>query len=358
MIRALFLIFTFAIAFTSHAQGFRFIEPSQYFCHKTENDFVIDGNIHKEVWSKAEWTNPFVDIEGHDAEKPYYETKAKMLWSNKYLYFAFELKEEHIWATLTQKDAVIYHNNDIEIFIDTNGDTHDYFELELNAFNTIWDLFLSRPYREGGPVLNGFDFAGLKTAVQINGTLNNPNDIDKSWTVEVAIPWSNLITSSSHRRLPRHGEHMRINFSRVQWDTEIADGNYRKKTNAETGKPLPENNWVWSPTGVIDMHRPELWGIVFFTDNAKPAESASLYQKDTEELRQLLAFVYKEQKKWKRSEGKWAPTLAKLNIAPELIRKYGLKMNVMTYSFEAYGTTPKSKVRYCCNNEGRLIKIN
>jgi hypothetical protein len=39
----------------------------------------------------------------------------------------------------------------------------------------------------------------------------------------------------------------------VEWDTEIVDNKYVKKTGAN-GKPLPENNWVWSPQGAIDMH--------------------------------------------------------------------------------------------------------
>ena len=348
------LIVLFSIGIQLQAQEFRFIETEHYLCQKIDHDFTIDGNINKEEWQEAAWTNLFVDIEGRDIKKPYYDTRAKMLWSDQYLYFAFELKDHHIWANITQKDAVIFHDNDIEIFIDANGDTHNYIELELNALNTVWDLFLSKPYREGGPVLNEFNMAGLLTAIQINGTLNDPSDKDESWTVEVAIPWKNLVTTSQYRRIPKHGENMRINFSRVQWDTEVVDGKYEKLRNTETGKPLPENNWIWSPMGVIDMHRPELWGIVTFVDHQ---DNQSFYNPDEETLRQLLAHIYKQQRLEKNKNGKYFQSLKPLKIKPDLLKKYHIQMNVLEFTYEIIGSTPDKSISYYCNNEGRLIQI-
>ncbi|MOA60915.1 hypothetical protein D3C78_1859260 [compost metagenome] len=55
-----------------------------------------------------------------------------------------------------------------------------------------------------------------------------------------------------------------MNFSRVQWDFEVKDGKYVKKSDPQTGKTLPEYNWVWSNMGVINMHIPEKWGEVTF----------------------------------------------------------------------------------------------
>ena len=65
-----------------------------------------------------------------------------MLWDDDYLYIAAELEEPHVWATLTQHDAVIFHDNDFEVFLNPEGDSHLYAELELNALNTTWDLLL------------------------------------------------------------------------------------------------------------------------------------------------------------------------------------------------------------------------
>src|SRR6202012_3291705 len=89
--------------------------------------------------------------------------------------------------------------------------------------------------------------------------------IDKGWTVEIAIPLRAL-SVNDHFRKPRNGAMWRINFSRVEWDTDVKDGKYVKQTDTD-GHPRPEHNWVWSPQGVINMHFPERWGYLLFSDN-------------------------------------------------------------------------------------------
>ncbi len=95
----------------------------------------------------------------------------KMLWDDEFLYIAADLLEPDIWGTLTTRDAVIFQDNDFEVFIDPDGDTHDYFELEVNALKTAWDLLLPQPYRDGGSAIDGWDIAGLEVGVDIRGTL-------------------------------------------------------------------------------------------------------------------------------------------------------------------------------------------
>src|SRR5690606_40527589 len=60
------------------------------------------------------------------------------------------LEEPHINGKLHKRDEVIYYDNDFEVFIDPKGTTHNYFEIEINALNTVFDLRLPRPYRNGG----------------------------------------------------------------------------------------------------------------------------------------------------------------------------------------------------------------
>ena len=62
-----------------------------------------------------------------------------------------------------------------------------------------------------------------------------------------------------------------MNFSRVQWLVDVVDGKYCKRTGAD-GKWLPEDNWVWAATGLIDIHCPEFWGFVFFTEHGESME--------------------------------------------------------------------------------------
>ncbi len=260
--------------------------PKKYFCPKVDNSPVIDGIIKDSEWVKSEWTDKFVDIEGKKAKTPTYRTTVKMCWDNDYFYFAAMMEEPHIWAKLEERDSVIFYDNDFEIFIDPDGDTKNYYEFEMNALNTVWDLLLVNAYRDGSPsAIDSWDIQGLKTAVHIDGSINDPSDKDKGWSVEVAIPWK-VLEECSQGAPPKHGDVWRVNFSRVEWDTDIANGEYIKKN-------APEHNWVWSPQGIINMHYPELWGYVIFREDDKKElpENFVMLEKIKWQLRRLY---YKE----------------------------------------------------------------
>ena len=105
-----------------------------------------------------------------------------MLWDDEYFYVAAEMEEPDLWGTLTERDSVIFHDNDFEVFIDPDGDTHAYYELEVNALGTPWDLMLIKPYRDGGRAIDAWDIAGLQVGVDVRGTLNRPGDRDDGWS--------------------------------------------------------------------------------------------------------------------------------------------------------------------------------
>ena len=232
-------------------------EPRHYDCRRAAAPIVIDGRMNEPSWRHAPWTKPFVDIQGEAEPRPRFRTRVKMLWDDEYLYVAAELEEPHVWATLTQHDAVIFQDNDFEVFLNPTGDGRNYFEFEINALNTGWDLFLPKPYKQGGRADNSWEIPGLRTAVHVNGTLNDPRNRDHGWTVEIAIPWTAYASRADVKR-PSAGDVWRVNFSRVEWRVETAGGSYRKAPG------FKEDNWVWSPQGVINMHVPERWGFMRF----------------------------------------------------------------------------------------------
>jgi hypothetical protein len=198
-----------------------FAHPKGYVCYRAASPITIDGDLTDAAWEAAPWTDAFADIEGDKQPKPRFRTRLKMLWDDEALYIAAELEEPHVWATLTEHDSVIFHDNDFEVFLDPDGDNHLYAELELNAKNTTWDLLLTKPYRDGGKALNGWEIKGLKTGVLVNGTLNDPRDKDTGWTLEIRWPWKGLKELMTQPAMPpKDGEQWRINFSRVEWDTE------------------------------------------------------------------------------------------------------------------------------------------
>lgn len=243
----------------------KIILPKHYIVNKINDQINIDGRDDELAWNNAIYTDDFIDIEG--SKTPSQKTNVKMLWDEKFLYVFAKLYENHIWGDITKRDEVIYYNNDFEVFINPNDDVFSYGEIEINALGTEWDLFLNRPYRLKGKADSSWDINGLKSAVDISGTLNDPNDLDDYWTVEIAIPLKEIekLNTSGKDEKVISGDVWRINFSRVNWDFEINNGVYSRKK--ENGKYLPEYNWVWSPQGIINMHVPENWGYLVFSEN-------------------------------------------------------------------------------------------
>ncbi len=233
-------------------------QSPQYTCNHAVDTLTIDGVLSEESWFQAPWTQLFIDIEGERKPKPSLDTKVKMVWDEKYLYIGAELEDPHVWATLEGRDEIIYHDNDFEVFIDPDGDKLFYYEIEINANNAVMDLLMTRPYYMGGRYIMSMNMEGLKHAVHVEGTLNHPQDHDKGWTVEMAIPMKILCEQLPKKGYPQEEDQWRVNFSRVQWDTDIVNGRYLKNNN-------PEHNWVWSPTGKVDIHRPQRWGYVRFS---------------------------------------------------------------------------------------------
>ncbi|MFQ9697388.1 MAG: carbohydrate-binding family 9-like protein [Zhenhengia sp.] len=229
--------------------------PPVYMCKKATKPFTLDGNIDKPFWEDIPFTDYFVDIEGDKRPMPRFKTRAKMTWDDENFYFGAVLEGPEIWATLTERDCVIFQDNDFEIFIDSNSDTHAYFEFEMNALNTVWDLMLTKPYRDGGKPINAFDIQGMQTAVHIDGELNNPKADNKRWMVEVVMPFAVLRQGQDdYNRNPKAGEYYRVNFSRVHWRVDETETGFTKQINPETGRSYPEDNWVWAPTGLINIH--------------------------------------------------------------------------------------------------------
>jgi transglutaminase-like putative cysteine protease len=292
------------------------IAPRQYLCKRAGEPIVVDGKLDEAAWRSVPWTDDFVDIQGGARPKPRFRTRAKMLWDDDFLYIAAEIEEPHVWGTITNHDAVIFRDPDFEVFIDPKGETQPYYEFEMNALNTTWDLLLPKPYMDGGKARNEWEISGAKTATQIQGTLNDARDTDKGWTVELAFPWKVLGEHARHPGPPTEGEQWRVNFSRVEWQITAASGVERKIPSKS------EDNWVWSPQGVIDMHRPEQWGVVQFTKDTG-ASSGSVAPIPGKGARDLALEVYYAQRDYWAAHKRYATNMSELKLASEHVTATG-----------------------------------
>jgi hypothetical protein len=179
--------------------------------------------------------------------------------------------EPNVTATLTERDSYIWLDNDVEFFL---AGEDCYYELEVNAFGTRYEVFFVEQaaltpssrflpefdlYRRDVDVLAGFqdtsrngrypkrwafrdwDFPGLRTAVRIDGRINDPSHTDNGWTLELALPWAGMASLFGGRALPPEpGESLRAQFFRFEL-VDAPDG------QASLG-------WALNSHGVYDSH--------------------------------------------------------------------------------------------------------
>lgn len=241
---------------------------------------TIDGKLDEDCWKNATRSRPFTDLISGDAV--HLDTRAAVLWDDQYLYVGYWVEEPNVAATLTQRDAPIYKDNDVELFI---AGKDAYYEFEINSYGTIYevlffwlDAFEPKGYHlrpefnrnaKGAKLFNGvgykhprgrrigfwnWDMPGLRSAVHVSGTINNSSDKDQGWTVEIAIPWSSLriLAEGDGRALPpKQGDTWRMDFSRF---------------NVKKGSANDSGGWAWSSHGVWDSHVPECFTYIKFTE--------------------------------------------------------------------------------------------
>ena len=333
-----------------------FPDPNSYICQRAGSLVNVDGILSDEEWSQIEWTDYFQDIEGEGHATPRYKTRAKMMWDDSCLYVAAELEEPNVWANIHKRDAVIFYDNDFEVFIDPDGDTHNYYELEVNALATAWDLLLTKPYRDHGHPIDSWDITDLKVGVSIDGSINNPDDKDRGWTVEIAIPFKVLTECLPNEGAPLTGDYWRINFSRVEWKVRVDNDHYVKLTDPKTGKSLPEDNWVWSPQDHINMHMPEYWGFIYFTDKKAQNSGSEFSLPEYEKTKWLLRNVYYQQVAYHEQFGYYAKTLSELGILNSFKLKNlptpGLEKTIRGY--DAFLPADENKY-WIINEDGEIV---
>jgi hypothetical protein len=262
-------------------------EPS-LIAQKITGPITVDGNIHKQPWQSALWSNRLVDMV--TGAPGLYDTRTAVLWSDTHLYVAFWAEEPFLEAHQTERDSIIFLENDLELFID-GGDC--YYELEINALNTVYEVFFiwRDAYQKNGrfdvPIFDvhqpdavtfggdydrtgasfwrgthprglrwaflNYDMPGLETAVQLDGTLNNKTDIDRGWSLEIGIPWESLHWLANGRSLPpTNGDVWRLLLGRFQ----------KLVVSGQEIQPHPA--MVIDAHGIYDTHQPERWSRVEF----------------------------------------------------------------------------------------------
>lgn len=255
--------------------------PHHYNCQWGDS-ITIDGIITEPDWIAAPWSNDFLDIMGTLRPVPKFPTRFKMLRDNQYLYLAMEITATDIQDILSSTDTLNKANDAVSLFIDPNGDTHDYYEFEISPAGITNDYIYTMPPRDKGKKLQSWSPEGKLMAVKVYGTINNSSDSDYRWNIELALPIDALAGADCH---VTDSATWRINILRR--------AGYTQKLNSIADPNNRPDNWVWSPQGVDDIHYPEMWGYLHFTSpvSGRPAGSPA-HEADSDVYWKLRTLYY------------------------------------------------------------------
>jgi hypothetical protein len=168
-------------------EGPRFGALPEYRVGRAQVPPKIDGELDDAVWQSA--SKVFL-VRSFDGRKPLSATAAQLAYDDENLYVAFDIEDSDIWGTLKNQDDAIYNEEVVEVFIDANGDGRTYNELQVSPHNVQFDASFEE--RRKDLELAKTWKSGMKSAVTLVGTIDNPDDKDERWRVEMAIPHRSL----------------------------------------------------------------------------------------------------------------------------------------------------------------------
>lgn len=265
---------------------------ADYTAFRLQTPLTLDGSLSDPAWQKAPKSERFVDMA--TGAPGLLDTRSAILWDDDNLYVGFWVEEPYPKASQTERDSLIFRENDVELFID-GGDS--YYEFEINALNTVYEVFFiwrdaykkrgrfdlpefdlvdREAYSFGGNfdrtedhfwrgthprgtrwAFLDWDFPGLQTAVHIDGNLNDRSEESKGWTAMLILPWAGMKHLANGRNLPpTEGDVWKMFLGRFQ--------------KLEIGTERVQAAWCLTPHGVYDTHMPDKFTAIEFTERTAP----------------------------------------------------------------------------------------
>jgi hypothetical protein len=219
-------------------------EKPLYVVYRTQAPIVVDGKLDDAFWKKAPAVGPFVNnTDGSDSPL---QTEAKLAYDDEYLYFAFKSYDDNIWSTHTVRDAHLWKEEVVEVFLKADPSQSSYIELEVNPLGTMLDIFLldiRKPLR-----YESWNSHGMQWAVDVQGTVDGEPG-DELWTCEIALPLADVVPAPQIP--PQPGDRWMLNLYRVE--------------NRPNRAGL-----AWSPTKKPDFHVPSMFGEIEFSAKSLP----------------------------------------------------------------------------------------
>jgi len=219
-----------------------------YACKRVpDNSITVDGELDDPGWTNIEPVGDFILSDG--SRPAARQTVARACWDSVYLYISFESDDPDIWGTFFRRDQEIFEEEVVEAFLDPDSDLVEYYEFQTSPRGTLFDAVISNPTGSRDDLVadRTWDCDGWLSAVHVDGTLDNREDTDKSWTVEWAIPFASIPGGPNNP--PKPGDTWRVNLYRID------------------RTPTPEFS-CWSPTLATppNFHIPTRFGTLLFVE--------------------------------------------------------------------------------------------
>ena len=238
--RRLFLtLFVLCCAVGASAQSLPVYEVA-----RVTSSINIDGKLDEKAWADAPLVGTFVN--NRDGSRSELQTEARVLYDERFIYFAFRVVDQNVWATMKRRDEHLWLEEVVEVFLQANPSIPNYIELEVNPLGTMLDIYLID--RRKPLHYESWNSEHLRWAVQVEGTVDG-QDGDRGWSCELALPFED-IASATHVP-PQPGDRWRMNLYRVEQKPKVAE-------------------LAWSPTLQDDFHVLPRLGEIVFTDHQLP----------------------------------------------------------------------------------------
>lgn len=216
----------------------------------------LDGKLEEPAWQEAR-ANKFVNLtNGRVDKRSPIQGSVRVLWNTQGLYFGVEVEDSDVVGGFKpgSKDPQLWTKDAIQILIDPQGNNKDYYEIQVNPQNLVYDTRyddLRQPIKEPDGPFGHEDWSSqLKSAVVVKGTLDKSEDKDEGYVIEALIPWKAL--TKSNKTPPALGETWRINVYALQGvDTALAWSPILKKGDSHNAERFARVLFAekgWEPT--------------------------------------------------------------------------------------------------------------
>jgi CubicO group peptidase (beta-lactamase class C family) len=156
-------------------------------CRRAAVAPVIDGKLDDSAWAGAAVIDRFPAFWDRADTGP--GTRARLVWDDDALYFAATMTDAELRAFGTKHNDRLWLGDVFELFFKPATDRPEYYEFQVNPRSVVLELAFPK---------RGFDFPtlaarppmGMAAVAVVDGSLDQPGDRDRGWSVEGRIPWS------------------------------------------------------------------------------------------------------------------------------------------------------------------------